>query len=543
MRIALPVLTAEIAALAVFYFRQSAAIAGGYGFPLDDSWIHSHFARNMAEGRGFVYNPGQPCPSSSLLYTLALSAVFAARPDPVSGAAALGLLLHLGASALVYAAARVLCANRVVAGFAAVAFAGTPRLVWGALSGMEVPLYVFLVALGVLLHVRHGASDGLRSYLSTAAFSLAAAARPECAALAAFAILDRTASARRHRCSTRSAAAVLAGHLLLFCLVVFPVVVFNLSATGRPLQPAFYTKTAAGRSPDFARTMLEGVSAARAYLGKAAVACFRDNAVVAVAVLPGVMVFLRRLRSESPGVVVLPAGLLGVPIATALCARTGDGGLQMLCQMGRYSAYLAPLAVVTAAVGVDACIRVLTDRRRPVRRAGIASIVTIAAASIVVMISGNLGTARVYARQVENISQMQAAIGKWAYALPDDAVIAVNDAGAIAYFSRKRIIDIVGVVNPELHDYRQARGTSQHATLEYLRERRPDYIVIFPDWCPIIAADARLEPIRTVRLDNKTVCGEDRMVVFKAHWGERAPNRSPMSGQSSTAGVAPSHRK
>jgi len=35
-------------------------LAGAPGFPLDDSWIHLHFARNIAEGAGFAYNPGTP---------------------------------------------------------------------------------------------------------------------------------------------------------------------------------------------------------------------------------------------------------------------------------------------------------------------------------------------------------------------------------------------------------------------------------------------------------------------------------------------------
>ena len=28
------------------------------GFPLDDSWIHQVFARNLATGHGFSFNPG-----------------------------------------------------------------------------------------------------------------------------------------------------------------------------------------------------------------------------------------------------------------------------------------------------------------------------------------------------------------------------------------------------------------------------------------------------------------------------------------------------
>ena len=49
-------------------------LAGFPGFPLDDSWIHLHFARNIAEGAGFSYNPGVPVAGSTApLWTLLLA--------------------------------------------------------------------------------------------------------------------------------------------------------------------------------------------------------------------------------------------------------------------------------------------------------------------------------------------------------------------------------------------------------------------------------------------------------------------------------------
>ena len=58
--------------LAVFLVRER-QIAGAAGFPLDDSWIHLHFARNLAEGAGFAYNPGVPVAGSTApLWTLLL---------------------------------------------------------------------------------------------------------------------------------------------------------------------------------------------------------------------------------------------------------------------------------------------------------------------------------------------------------------------------------------------------------------------------------------------------------------------------------------
>src|SRR5512136_2961371 len=44
------------------------------GFPLDDSWIHLTFARNLARGWGFAYNQGQPVAGSTApLWTLILA--------------------------------------------------------------------------------------------------------------------------------------------------------------------------------------------------------------------------------------------------------------------------------------------------------------------------------------------------------------------------------------------------------------------------------------------------------------------------------------
>src|SRR5919197_4892312 len=61
--------------LALFLISER-RVAGAPGFPLDDSWIHLHFARNLAEGAGFAYNPGVPVAGSTApLWTLLLAAV------------------------------------------------------------------------------------------------------------------------------------------------------------------------------------------------------------------------------------------------------------------------------------------------------------------------------------------------------------------------------------------------------------------------------------------------------------------------------------
>ena len=74
MRDDLKLLVAAFLPLGLFTIVER-AVAGVSGFPLDDSWIHLHFARNLAEGLGFAYNPGRPIAGSTApLWTLLLAA-------------------------------------------------------------------------------------------------------------------------------------------------------------------------------------------------------------------------------------------------------------------------------------------------------------------------------------------------------------------------------------------------------------------------------------------------------------------------------------
>ncbi len=64
------------------------------GFPLDDTWIHLQFARNVAEGQGFSFNPGVSSSGSSApLWTLVLAVPLALGLGPLASAKLLGVAL------------------------------------------------------------------------------------------------------------------------------------------------------------------------------------------------------------------------------------------------------------------------------------------------------------------------------------------------------------------------------------------------------------------------------------------------------------------
>ncbi len=122
-----------------------------------------------------------------------------------------------------------------------------------------------------------------------------------------------------------------------------------------------------------------------------------------------------------------------------------------------------------------------------------------------------------YAWAVQNIDAMQVHVGRWiAQHTPPGARIALNDVGAIAYFSRREIVDVMGLVTPAIIPYRR---DGEAGVLRYLERVRPDYLVIFPSWFPGLAEMTdRFRPIYRLELENNTVAGGDEMIVYTTPW-------------------------
>jgi hypothetical protein len=139
-------------------------------FRLDDSFITYRYARNIAQGVGFVYNAGEPVLSvTNPLYTVLLAIGGLFTPNlpllgNVLGAAAIGL-----GGWVMSALARP--SGRFAAWGAGLFYVGFP-LLWLAL-GMETPLYLLLGLLAVWLYGRE------KFNLAALTLGLATLARPD----------------------------------------------------------------------------------------------------------------------------------------------------------------------------------------------------------------------------------------------------------------------------------------------------------------------------------------------------------------------------
>jgi arabinofuranosyltransferase len=476
----------------VQFYWQASRIAGAPGFPLDDAWIYARFADNLARGYGFSYNRGTPSSgSTSPLWTLLLAVAYALSIPPIPAALMWGILLLIASCWITYSLALALGRSLVVGITAAVFTALMSRLVWGALSGMEASLYVTLTLLALTWHARYDLDSGLRSYLSTIALALATLGRPECYVLLPIAWLDRILNSK---VGPARLVAVFLSHLILYSLVLAPNWAFNISITGSIFPATFHAKVRDGLLEALRTGSVQMLLAALTvcplnFMCQYAVFLAENNFVLIVPACWGLVNLIRR-RCRI-GSTIVPLVFVIHPLAVG---AFGQGHL-----VGRYIANLIPLYAVLAAIGVEEVTRAVQRLRLSTPSPRLAQ------AAVLLLALLNAGVVGVYASvkygwMVENINTMHVYMGHWiAENIPPDAVIAINDVGAMTYFGQRRIIDTVGLTTPNVIPYLKRAGYSRDDNLlRYLQEHQPGYLVIFPQNYPELLAHTDLfEPVYT----------------------------------------------
>lgn len=498
------VLSAVAAAAAWGTFVEHAATAPG--FPLDDAWIHLQFARNLAGGHGFSFNPGVPSSGSTApLWTILLAVPLAAGIPALVAAKLLGILLA-GATAVAAAALTWrLTESRAASIVAGLATAIAPRLVWSGLSGMEVPLYTALTLLAMVAYLDAAGSGG-RGLGWAFSAGLAGWARPE--TLVAGAVLSlawmadggREHPTRRLRRGWWQPLAVLAALMAAFIL-------FNLWVGGKPLPNTFYAKhygmgTAASLAEGrFTDALVDLARYPVNLVGDLVWWLAGHGGLLFGAALPGALLLLGLSGPVRPGGWTVLAVLVATPLAKGIVAPQPI----MLVHDGRYILHLLVLGLVVCACGLAVLSRLIS---RPW------VVWLLAAAGLVQMGGSTYSAMKTYTAEVRNINDLQVRTGQWlAEHTAPDARVATNDIGAIAFFSQRFVLDTEGLVTPDaIWDKRMWRID------RFLARSEPDVVVIFPEWYPYLAQRGTfLHEVARISAP-KVIAGGESLVIYRTPW-------------------------
>lgn len=508
-------------------YRTLGTLAG----PLDDTYIHLRFAWNIAHSGGFAFNPGEPLPgSTSPLWVVMLTPAAFSKQALMIFSIALSGVFFIASGVLAWRLARRMGITGVLALTAGAMVMLNGRMLWAGMSGMETTLFAALSLLGFILYLRDREKGGM-TWITGLAFGLATTARPEgymlFLGMLCHRFLSRVHGGRKER-------PVPWGALLAFALVIAPYVIFSLSTIGHPLPATFLAKEA-----EFAQFRDKYVRYSLLYF-------WLDNPVASILLIAVVIraihqTAVRRLSylASSEGLVA-GWGLGYLAVSTALTP--------MPFQFCRYQIPVLPFLLLLVVKFADEALKWAAKRmgasipppdtsaadvnageeKKPrtflARAVWLIAAITLLAPQLVSIVRWPA----IVTLCSKNIQEMHVTVGNWLErATPRDSVIATMDIGAIGFYSDRRIIDLVGLVTPEVIPYIKRKGMTRRrseALLQYLEKAGPDYLAVFPNKYPGLGEDEKVMiPIYQVVLQDNQIVASEWMVVYQCMWHHSRP--------------------
>jgi len=487
--------------------------------PLDDVYIHFQYARQLADGQPYIYNPGQPPTSgaTSFLYPYILAIGYLIGFHELN----LGLwAMIVGAFALLLSLQAIfrVCVSLELPAWSglltAIVFASTGLFPWHFFSGMETGVVVALALWTVVFFIE----ENQRAFIISA--SLLALIRPEASIMAVIAstlMLIKRWFREQHNLS-------IAAYATLLIPIAIPGLqpVVNYLITGTAIASGNSAKSLLGIIPqDFALIISRIV----------------DN-------------FLRMWwgfftgYSDERGIVLLPlflmpAALIG--LTYLLCKRTYRwSGILLLIWLilisgaistldtafwhfRRYQIPLMALGFPLAALGFYQLYQFLNTSKtlHPFRWSRILPLISIVSSLLIFV-----NFLHLYRINVSYVYQQPYQMALWLREnTPEDAVIAVHDVGMMRYQGGRTTLDIVGLTTVGAADsWRNGPG----AVGEFLLHHQPDYIASYGrghGYGLYMLADTTIygEPIVTFTIENwnrqaNVALAADTQAIYQPDW-------------------------
>jgi hypothetical protein len=465
-----------IAAVYLLASRSTYAI----GFPLDDSWIHQTYARNLALNGEWAFRPGLPSAGSTApLWSALLSIGFLITLSPYIWTYFLGIITLFALAVLCERAVRKLVNSyRPRFPWVGIFIAIEWHLAWAAMSGMETLLHGLIVTTVLVLLMTNSPR-----YLALGLLTgLSVWVRPDGLTLLGPVLMTILFTEQDMRSRLTSTMRYLIGFGSLFGLYLL----FNLAIGGTPMPNTFYAKQA--------EYMAWQALPITTRLGQ---------------------MFLQLL--VGPSLVLIP-GVAGWLVKSVRERMWGSLAALIWC-FGYFWLYISRLPVyqhgryIMPAMPIFFLFGLLAfadfdGGRMFARYHWVAQ--TIWRGSIAMLALGFIFLgARSYARDVGVIESEMVVTAKWvAENLPVDSIIAAHDIGALGYFDDHELIDLAGLVSPEVIPF--IRDEPRIAS--YLNEKGANYLIAFPDFYPILSRNA--EKIFTTNSEITASFEQENMVVY-----------------------------
>ena len=464
---------------AVLFYLMVSALIFRIGFPLDDSWIHLTYARNFAEHGEWAYRLGErSAGSTSPLWTVLLALGFLVRLAPYTWTYFLGwVVLSLLAIHAENVARKLVGSYKPRLPWVGLFFVVAWHLTWSAVSGMETLLHGFLIF--VVLAALMG---GTRRYLTLGLLAgLSLWVRPD--GLTLLGPILFTAFLCEGNWSSRGEAVFKT--LIGFGTLFLPYLLFNLVLSGNPMPNTFYAKQAEYEAYWLSKSLTQRVSD---YIWPVIANPF-------LVLIPGALIWLNKsIRARNWGALAGVIWFFGYILIYFMRLPA--------YQHGRYIIPAFPIMYLWGLLGLlEFAVSASVNRRLLRLWQMMIGVLCLAFGFI---------AARQNAYDVFWIESQMVETAKWVKQnLPPDSVLAVHDIGALGYYAQNPLIDLAGLITPEVVPFIR----DETRLVEYLDSSAAEYLIVFPGLYPQLTSNRT--PAFVAGLEFDPLHFEEDMQVYR----------------------------
>ncbi|MBX7045621.1 MAG: hypothetical protein K1X86_07265 [Ignavibacteria bacterium] len=498
-----------------YYFTK-----GILGVPLDDSWIHFRFAENFAKEFNFTYNPGEPTAgTTSPLWVIVSGLVSFISPTFMLNSIILSGLFFILSCIFIYKIAVAVFFDSEVLDFdlefsplylallVALLTIMSGRLEWAAMSGMETTMFIFFSLAGFYQHIKD-IHDKKISLAPSLLFALSTASRPEGLMLFGLYLFDAWTFSFHIKKVLKTTLDLAAG-VIIFIFIAGGYFLFSYYTSGNILPNTFR-----GQGGGF-HIDTEHILISLEYLRINFVLFIRDNPITCILYLlsfifyfANVKKFFSKLRSLN----LIYLWVILLPLASSI----------FVPNWRHHGRYLMPLIPLINLVSVYAILVVLNKFKGKSSLNLLHKKNFLTALLLFFSFAYYIVYAIALGKNTDNINSQQVKLAHWVKEnISQNDVIAMNDIGAITFVSKNRIVDMAGLVTPQILDYRKYRlEDNLDSMLALLKNNDVKYMIIYDHWFePFLKRHGEyFEYLLSAKLEVNTICGGDEMKVYKTNF-------------------------
>ncbi len=458
------------AGLAYYYIYYAYSVNKENCFPLDDPWIHLTFARNLIEYWSYSYfkNEMVTAGSTSPIYTLILALGYIFIKNEYVLSFALGILFFSFSGILVYLLLKRIYPENWIAIVAVLIFSLDKGMNFFAGSGMETTLYILLLVLTYYYYVKR------RSILTGLFLGLTLWARPDAMAFISAVIIDyiiflyfKQKSPANNKTIDTFSKNGLIKLMAAFGMVVLIYCGMNLALSGTLLPNTFSAKTAYYSAEfrsrtNFLRYEVWGYFTSSSY-----------SLLIVPFIFGFIKIVLDTVKKRYNYFLLACLFIFGLIFLYWY-------KMPFAAVKGRYLIPVIPFYIIVSVYGAREIFRFMVKFLSD-KIINALNIIFFAVLIIYSVIS-YLDTKVEYAEQTHHISVRNLTAARWINEnTPPDAVIATHDIGAIGYYTKRKLLDVAGLVSPQFTPKLFDPDFSDYMIAE-MKRNNVSYIAFIKEW-------------------------------------------------------------